>query len=118
MIPTLSPNLEPERFLEATFLRQVQDFLSVTTTATLDFPNTAASANADLTVSMLDRHGKSRGVRSGDTVTVTPPSTIEAGLTWCGFVSANDTVTVRIHVSGVGAVNPASAVWRVTVLKY
>ena len=92
------------------FLRQVRDFLTVTTTATLDFPNTLANATADLTVTL-------RGVKTGDAVTVTPPSTIEAGLTWCGFVST-DTVTVRIQASGAGAVNPASALWRLTVFKY
>ena len=93
------------------FLRQVRDFLTVTTKATLDFPNTLANAISDLTVTL-------RGVKSGDSVTVTPPNTIEAGLTWCGFVSANDTVTVRIQASGAGAVNPAAALWRITVFKY
>ena len=93
------------------FLRQVRDFLTVTTTATLDFPNTVANATADLTVTL-------RGVKTGDAVIVSPPSTMVTGVSWCGFVSANDTVTVRIHISGAAAIDLASGLWRITVFKY
>ena len=93
------------------FLRQARDFLTVTTTATLDFPNTLANATADLTVAL-------RGVKSGDAVLVSPPSTMVSGVIWCGFVSANDTITVRIQVSGAGAVDLAPGLWRITVFKY
>lgn len=92
-------------------LREIRDFLTTTKLATLDFPNIPINTNADLTVTI-------KGVKSGDTVTATPPSTIEAGLTWCAFVSANDTITVRLHCHTTAAIDPASAIWRITVFKY
>lgn len=95
------------------FLRQVREFLTLTKIVTLDFPSTAAGLTADLTVSFP-------GVNAVDnnTVVVTPPSTMVAGVSWCGFVPSNNFVTVRIHVSGAGAVDLASGVWRITVFKY
>lgn len=49
------------------------------------------------------------------TVEIGAPSTIDAGLTWCGVVSANNTVTIRIH-NGTGAgITPASAIWTARV---
>ena len=100
-----------DNFIFQEWLRALRLFLTTTVTITLDFPNTAANSNADLTVTVT-------GVKSGDTVIATPPSTIETSLTWCAFVSANDTVTVRIHTYGAGAVNPASGIWRITAFKY
>lgn len=105
-----SPILKDD-FIHQQWLQQVRDFLTVTKLATLDFPNSPINTNADLTVTI-------KGAKSGDTVIATPPSTIEAGLTWCAFVSANDTITVRLHAHTTGAINPASAVWRITVFKY
>jgi len=49
------------------------------------------------------------------TVEVGPSSTVEAGLVWSAFVSANDTVTIRIHNTTGGNITPASAVWTVRV---
>jgi len=49
------------------------------------------------------------------TVEVGAPSTINAGLTWCGVVSANDTVTIRIHNGTGGGITPASLTWAVRV---
>jgi len=46
---------------------------------------------------------------------VQAPAAIEAGLTWSGFVSAADTVKVRVHNNTGGAVDPASASWTVSV---
>lgn len=57
------------------------------------------------------------GASVGDPVVLGPPSTLEAGLVATGFVSAADIVTVRlINLSGV-LTDPASATWRVGVLK-
>ena len=105
------PPLIPDNFILQDWLRQVRDFLTTSVVATLDFPNTNANSNADLTVTI-------KGAKVGDTVIATPPSTIESSLTWCAFVSAVDTITVRIHTYGAGAVNPASATWRITLLRY
>ena len=49
------------------------------------------------------------------TVEVGAPSTIDAGLTWCGVVSANNTVTIRIHNGTGGGITPASLSWTARV---
>jgi hypothetical protein len=58
------------------------------------------------------------GAASGDTVIVTPPSTIEASLTWNGFVSASDTIKVQICNPTVGALASADLTWRASVIKH
>lgn len=45
------------------------------------------------------------------TVVVTPPSAIESDLVWCGYVSADDEVTVRLYNPTGGGINPADALW-------
>lgn len=77
-------------------------------TATLDFPSIAANTTEELTITVT-------GAVVGSVVMLGPPSAIEAGLLWCGYVSAANTVTVRIHNQSGGAVNPASATWHVLV---
>ena len=52
----------------------------------------------------------------GHTVILSPPSTIESGLVWCGFVSAADTVTVRVHNTTGSPINPASGAWGCRVI--
>lgn len=49
------------------------------------------------------------------TVLVGAPSTINAGLVWCGFISGNDTVTVRIYNPTVSGITPASGQWTARV---
>jgi len=51
------------------------------------------------------------GAEIGDTVDVAAPSAIESGLMWCGYVSATDIVTIRIHNTTVSPIDPASATW-------
>jgi len=80
-------------------------------TATLDFPSIGANDTAALTMTVT-------GAAVGDSVELGAPSTIEAGLVWCGFVSATNTVTVRVHNTSGGAVDPASATWRATVTDF
>lgn len=105
-----SPILKDD-FAHQQWLQVVRDFLTTTKLATLDFPNIPAGTIQTLDVTI-------KGLKSGDTVIATPPSTIEAGLTWCAFVSANDTATVRLHAHTTAAIDPASAVWRITAFKY
>jgi len=83
----------------------------ITDTATLDFPSISSNAQESLTMTVT-------GAAVGDTVMLGPPATIEAELSWSGFVSAADTVTIRVNHSHGGSINPASATWRVTVIKY
>jgi hypothetical protein len=81
-----------------------------TGTGTLNFPSIAAGAIEVLTVTVT-------GAATGDTVILGPPSTIEAGLTWSGFVSATNTVTVRVHNTTASPIDPASASWRASVMR-
>jgi len=76
--------------------------------ATLDFPSIAANSTAELTMTVT-------GAVAGHTVKLGAPAAIETGLIWCGYVSATDTVTIRIHNMTGGAINPASASWRARV---
>lgn len=78
--------------------------------ATLDFGSTAQSAISTATVTV-------DGAAPGDLVTLGPPSTIEAGFVWSGFVSADDTVTIRLAKITTGTTDPASATWNVQVTK-
>jgi len=81
----------------------------ITATATLDFPSISSNHSEELTMTVT-------GAATGDVVILGAPSAIESGLTWCGYVSAADTVTVRLHNSSGDSVNPASATWKATVI--
>lgn len=79
-----------------------------TVKATLDFGSIAAgaTANEDVTVS---------GARANDIVTVGLPASIDDGISWAWHVSANDTVTIKATNTTGGAIDPASAIYRVMV---
>jgi len=79
-------------------------------TASLDFGSTAQSAISTATVTVP-------GAQVGDTVSLGAPSTIEAGFLWSGFVSATDTVTIRLAKITTGTVDPAVGTWAVTVTR-
>ncbi|HEY1179320.1 MAG TPA: hypothetical protein VGF17_24460 [Phytomonospora sp.] len=78
--------------------------------ATLDFPSIPAGGIATLTITAT-------GAAFSDSVTLAPPASIEAGLVWCGFVSAANTVTIRLHNVTAAAIDPASATWKVNVIR-
>lgn len=87
---------------------------ALTTTATLDFPNIGAGATQDLTVTV-------NGVKAADpqpVVCLGLPTGLNAGLVFHAWVSADDTVTVRATNCTVGAIDPASATFRVEVRRY
>lgn len=82
----------------------------LTATASLNFPNVVAFAKQDLTITVT-------GAAVGDSVALGAPAAINAGFLWCGWVSAADTVTVRVYnLTGV-AINPPAQTWRATVFK-
>jgi hypothetical protein len=81
----------------------------VTGSATLDFPSIAADDEDELTITVT-------GATVGSAVVLGPPSGIEAGLVWCGYVSALNTVTVRVRNTTAGAIDPASATWKAAVI--
>lgn len=76
--------------------------------ATLDFPSIAAGGSQDLTVTAT-------GAAVNDTVHLGPPTGLTAGLIPFAWVSAADTVTIRLSNITAGAIDPASATWKVAV---
>lgn len=87
----------------------------LTGSATLDFPNTSALANSDLTISVT-------GAADGDPVSLGVPNGSEPGSTndynWRAWVSSSNTVTVRfMNLNTVTAIDPASGTFKVTVNK-
>jgi hypothetical protein len=83
----------------------------LTAVASLNFGSIAQDNDAELTITVT-------GAASGDMCNVTPASGIEADLAWCGFVSAADTVTVRLINNSAGSIDPAARNWRATVIKF
>lgn len=79
-------------------------------TATLDFPSIPAQDTAELTITVT-------GAAVGDAVLLGPPSTFIADLSATGYVSATNTVTVRLANPTAAAIDPASATWRATIVK-
>lgn len=82
----------------------------ITASAALNFASIAAAASEDLTIALS-------GASTNDSVSLGLPAALTAGIVFQAFVSAADTVTVRATNITAGAVDPASATYRVTVLK-
>ena len=79
-------------------------------TATLNFDLTALTVE-DLTITVT-------GAASGDVVAIGVPSgSVTTSVQYSAWVSAADTVTVRARTSATGE-NPASGVFRATVIKH
>ena len=80
-------------------------------TATLDFPSIATNDTHTLTITVT-------GAVAGDSVFLGVPAGLEAGLIFCASVTAADTVTVRMHNSSGGSIDPASGTFRATVIRF
>lgn len=79
--------------------------------ATLDFPNTPANGQSDLTVNVP-------GAALNDVVAIGAAAGSATVGTFWGFVSAVNTVTVRFHNTSGGAVDPASGTFKISVTKF
>ncbi len=77
-------------------------------TANLNFGSIAAGLTEDLTITLT-------GAVVGDLVVAAAPN-LEAGASYSAFVSAADTVTVRLVNNTAGALDAAAADWTVAVL--
>lgn len=77
--------------------------------ATLDFPSLPAGGFAELTLPVP-------GAWPGAEVLLGAPAGLEAGLLPSARVSAADTVTVRLFNLSTATVDPASGLWRVSVV--
>ena len=80
--------------------------------ATLDFPNIAATGGVqDLTITVT-------GAATGNVVSIGLPPAPDAGVVFNAFVSASNTVTVRATNTTGAGIDPASASYRVQVTKF
>jgi len=81
----------------------------LTGSAVIDFPSIAAGLVVEDTITVT-------GANVGDAVSLGVPSTVDTNLMWSGYVSAADTVTVRLYNPTAGAIDPASATWKASVI--
>lgn len=81
---------------------------SLEASAALNFPSTAANASSDLTIAVV-------GAALGDIVTLGIPHAAMTAGTYTAWVSAVDVVTVRFVNNTIGAIDPASATFKVRV---
>ena len=86
-----------------------KSLIAVSATATLDFPSVGSNSSESLTVNVP-------GAVVGMPVMVSPPAAFESKFVFCAFVSAADTVKIRIQNSNSSSVDPVSADWTVYVL--
>lgn len=93
------------------FFRDIHDLHRRVGETTVDIGSISAGAVATFTISAPDARPD-----IGQQVVLGPPSTIDASLVWCGVVSADGVVTVRVYNPTGGAINPVSGVWGVRVL--
>ena len=83
----------------------------IVNTGTLDFPSTNAQNSSDLTITLT-------GAVDGDAVVLgVPNAAVNANSCYTAWVSAANTVTVRFNNYSSGAINPASATFKVTIIK-
>ena len=85
---------------------------TLTATATLDFASTAATSSSTLTITVT-------GATDGDAVNLGVPNAANnANSNFTAYVSAANTVTVQFNNYSAAAIDPASATFRVSVLRY
>jgi hypothetical protein len=85
---------------------------TLTATGALDFPSTANQTSSDLTITVT-------GAVAGDVAFVgVPNSAVATGTQYSAWVSTTNQVTVRLLNSSGGLVDPGSATFRVSVLRY
>lgn len=82
----------------------------LSTTATLDFLTLVAGLHTEQTVTV-------NGANPGSSCNCSPAGTIENGLTWSCYVSAPNTVTIRLSNITGGAIDPAPKSWTINVIE-
>jgi hypothetical protein len=94
------------------WLEEVYPYFALTGTEQVNVGNITAGTIAEFTIAVIGAKAD-----EGQTVVLSPPSAIEDGLTWCGFVEADDVVTVRLMAHTTGDVNPALSTWSCRVFR-
>ncbi len=85
---------------------------TLTATATLNFGNTNTNSSRDITITV-------NGAALGDVVMLgVPSSAVNNNSCYTAWVSAVNTITVRFNNYSSAGINPASGVFRVSVIKY
>lgn len=74
----------------------------------LNFGPINAGATAELTLTVT-------GAVTGQPVALSSASSVEAGLIWCGYVSAANTVTVRMYNTTGAPIDPVASTWTALV---
>lgn len=92
------------------YIREMYGRGSTFGTFTWDPPEVGATTSVDTTLTTTTVPALT-GLRAGQFVHVTPPSTIDAGLIWGAFVASDNSLTIRlVNVTG-SPINPASGTW-------
>ncbi len=95
---------EPEDW--ADWCEQVERQLTLVGSRTLDIGSIGAGLVVTFTIPVIGCK-----VDQQQAVSIAAPSSINASLLWCGLVSADDVVTIRISNPTGGAIDPAEARW-------
>lgn len=84
----------------------------IVATNTIDVPLIGIGANSDLAVTVTGAD------QLNGAVVCTPAVALEAGLVYNAWISATNTVTIRVLNAGLGAIDPAAVIMRTVVLNY
>jgi len=82
----------------------------ISAAGTLDFPNMEPGSCAEQTIALT-------GALPGDEVFLGAPPDVPQGFLWNGFVSAANTVTVRMCKITAGPSDPPARAWRATIVR-
>lgn len=93
------------------WMREIRRTFSARGQITWNPPNVPAASTVDTVLDVLT-YPQLQGLREGNHVFVTPPSTIDAGLAWGGLCAADDTLTIRLTNVTAGGINPESGTWK------
>jgi len=80
----------------------------LTANPSLNFPNIASRTTSEISVTVT-------GAQVGDSCNCAPRSNIEMDLQWSCYVSAANTVTVRVSNISLASINPIGKVWKIVV---
>jgi hypothetical protein len=93
------------------FLREIYTRFRCFGSFTWNPPSVPAASTVDTTLTTADS-AVFEGLRAGQAVTVTPPSTLDSGVVWGGaWVADDNTLTIRLGNVTALAINPVSATW-------
>jgi len=87
---------------------------SVYQTRGWDLPSIAAGGSTEVSATFT----AAEAVAMGDFVRATPTVAFPAGLVWSAWVSAANTVTLRVANMTTAAINPPPGTWRISVSKW